>query len=160
MSDRIAVMNRGAIEQLSDPVTIYRRPATAFALGFVGLSTQFAGPVLASSEGRITVDTGFGPVRAVGRFVPGSPVILGIRPERIRVGGGPAEGDNRIEAELIEVAFQGARAHLFFASAEGQHVMAEAAEIPAGAAPGARMTLSWRPEDTLSYPAEAERVAA
>src|ERR1700739_700773 len=45
MSDRIAVINRGAIEQLADPATIYHRPATAFVLGFVGLSTRIAGEV-------------------------------------------------------------------------------------------------------------------
>ena len=43
MSDRIAVMYRGAIEHLATPEEIYRRPATAFALEFVGLSSRLAG---------------------------------------------------------------------------------------------------------------------
>ena len=159
MSDRIAVMNRGAIEQLDEPASIYRRPATAFALGFVGLSTQLSGKVAEAGRGLLTIRTVFGPIRAPAQFLPGSPVVVGVRPERIRVGKA-RDGENEIMAELVEVAFQGARAHLFFAAAAGQHVMAEVPEIPAGAAPGARMPLSWAPEDTLVYPAETEALAA
>ncbi len=73
MSDRIAVMNKGAIEQLAAPATIYRSPATAFVLEFVGL-------VLAAlRHGRrlqdydhVIVDTAFGPLRAPGSFVTGA----------------------------------------------------------------------------------------
>ncbi|SEP30008.1 putative spermidine/putrescine transport system ATP-binding protein [Methylobacterium sp. ap11] len=152
MSDRIAVMNRGAIEQLADPVTLYRRPATAFALGFVGLSTRIPGLVREEGAGMLRVETPLGSVRAPGRFLPGSPVLLGVRPERIRIGG---DGPNTIEAALVEVAFQGARAHLFFAGPDGSRtLLAETPEIPPGAAPGARMHLSWAVEDTLVFPAE------
>ena len=158
MSDRIAVMNRGAIEQLADPVTIYRRPATAFALGFVGLSTQFFGTVAASHRGILDVRTPAGMLRAPGRYLPGSPVILGVRPERIRVGA--ASDANLIEAELVEIAFQGARAHLYFTTPGGAGVTVETPEIPSGAAPGSRLTLSWDVEDTLVYPAEPEAMAA
>ncbi|GJD64463.1 ABC transporter ATP-binding protein [Methylobacterium frigidaeris] len=159
MSDRIAVMNRGAIEQLADPVTLYRRPATAFALGFVGLSSRLHGTVREEGDGVLRVETALGTVRAPGRFRPGSPVLLGVRPERIRIG---ADGPNAIEATLVEVAFQGARAHLFFAGPDGERaLLAEAPEIPAGARPGARLRLSWAIEDTLVFPAEpAQRDAA
>ncbi|TGD95289.1 ABC transporter ATP-binding protein [Methylobacterium nonmethylotrophicum] len=152
MSDRIAVMNRGAIEQLADPVTLYRRPATAFALGFVGLSSRLPGTVREEGDGMLRVETPLGTLRAPGRFRPGSPVLLGVRPERIRVSG---DGPNTVEAALVEVAFQGARAHLFFAGPDGERtLMAETPEIPAGAAPGARLRLSWAVEDTLVFPAE------
>ena len=159
MSDRIAVMNRGQIEQLADPVTLYRRPATAFALGFVGLSSRIAGKVRAADEGTIAVETSLGTLRAPGAFLPGSPVLLGIRPERVRLGPG---GANEVAAELVETAFQGARAHLHFVTPAGEPLTVEAAEVPAGAAPGTRMTLSWAVEDMLSYPAEpsAEGLAA
>ena len=64
MSDRIAVMNRGAIEQLATPEAIYRRPATAFALEFVGLSSRLAGTVVGSrATAWSTVDTAFGRLR-------------------------------------------------------------------------------------------------
>ncbi len=53
----------------------------------------------------LRVETPLGSVRAPGRFLPGSPVLLGVRPERIRLGG---DGPNTVEAALVEVAFQGA----------------------------------------------------
>ena len=157
MSDRIAVMNRGRVEQLADPVTIYRRPATAFALGFVGLSSQMRGKVVEARDGEIVVETSLGRIRAPGNFLPGSPVVLGVRPERIRIGAGDG---NAVTAALAETAFQGARAHLHFAMPAGEHLMAEAAEVPAGAAPGSTLALSWAVADTLAYPAEPEALAA
>ncbi|MBO6512328.1 MAG: ABC transporter ATP-binding protein, partial [Roseibium sp.] len=45
VSNRVAVMNGGRIEQYADPVTLYTRPASAFVLDFVGLSTHLAGTV-------------------------------------------------------------------------------------------------------------------
>ena len=79
MSDRIAVMNRGAIEQLDTPEAIYRRPATAFALEFVGLSSRLAGTVLGTENGLVTVDTAFGRLVASGNFIKGAPVLRGLR---------------------------------------------------------------------------------
>ena len=65
---------------------VYRRPASAFALGFVGLSTRLNGKVTASSAEEITVDTFAGPIRAPAKYRIGSPVIVGVRPEAISVG--------------------------------------------------------------------------
>ena len=58
MSDRVAVMNRGTIEQLAEPASIYHRPATPFALGFVGLSTRLYGVVRDRADGEVVVETG------------------------------------------------------------------------------------------------------
>ena len=153
MSDRIAVMHRGRIEQLAAPDAIYHRPATPFALDFVGLSTKLDGTVTAEQDGLVTVDTACGPLRARGGFIPGSRVLLGVRPERISLG---ASGENGFEAELIDAAFQGARVQLHFAAPEGGRIMVEAPAMPAGAAPGSRLTLGWSIDDTLVYPATAE----
>ena len=86
MSDRIAVMNRGAIEQLDTPEAIYRRPATAFALEFVGLSSRLAGTVVGSRgrHGRPSTPPSAACV-APGSFVAGAPCLLAVRPERITV---------------------------------------------------------------------------
>jgi putative spermidine/putrescine transport system ATP-binding protein len=156
MSDRIAVMYRGRIEQLGTPAEIYHRPATPFALDFVGLSSRLDGTVAAEASGIVGVDTGAGPIRAAGNFIPGSPVVLGIRPERIAIGG---EGENRIEAVLRDVVFQGARVQLHFAVPDGSRLLVETHETPAGLAPGATLPLSWRVADTLIYPATEARAA-
>ncbi len=150
MSDRIAVMSGGRIEQLGTPEEIYHRPATAFAFGFVGLSTRLQGRVASAADGHVMVDTALGPVRAKANFLPGSPVLVGVRPERIRLGSG---GANQIAAPLLDAVFQGARVQLHFAAPRGSQVLVEAAHLPEGAEPGVPCALSFAVEDTLVYPA-------
>jgi putative spermidine/putrescine transport system ATP-binding protein len=151
MSDRVAVMNRGAIEQFDTPEAIYRRPATAFALEFVGLSSRLAGKVVASQAGQVTVQTAFGRLLAPGRFVAGAPVLLAVRPERITVE--PA-GDYALKARLRDAVFQGAKVQLHFETPEGDQLMAETADLPHGLpSAGSEMKLGWAVADTLVYPA-------
>ncbi|TCR67347.1 ABC transporter ATP-binding protein [Bosea sp. BK604] len=150
MSDRIAVMHRGRIEQLGTPAEIYHSPATPFALGFVGLSTQLPGKVVRAADGMVEIETAAGPIRARANFIPGSAVLVGVRPERIAIGEAKA---NRIEAALADAAFQGARVQLHFAAPAGGQILAEAPILPAQAGPGTRLDLSWDVEDTLVYPA-------
>jgi putative spermidine/putrescine transport system ATP-binding protein len=151
MSDRVAVMNRGAIEQFDTPEAIYRRPATAFALEFVGLSTRLAGKVVGTEDGLVTIETAFGRLVAPGRFVTGTPVLLAVRPERITVE--PA-GDYALKARLRDAVFQGAKVQLHFETREGDQLMAETADLPHGLpSPGSEMKLGWAVADTLVYPA-------
>jgi putative spermidine/putrescine transport system ATP-binding protein len=150
MSDRIAVMNRGAIEQLDTPQEIYRRPTTAFALEFVGLSSRLAGRSLGTENGMVTVDTSFGRLRAPGNFIGGAPVLLAVRPERIQVG---TADENAITARLRDAVFQGAKVQLHFEAHDGDQLMAETADLPHVPAPGSDVTLGWAAADTLLYPA-------
>jgi putative spermidine/putrescine transport system ATP-binding protein len=151
MSDRIAVMNRGAIEQFDAPEAIYRRPATAFALEFVGLSSQLAGKVVASEAGTVTVDTAFGRLRGPGSFVPGADVLLAVRPERIKV---DPNGDFALRARLRDAVFQGSKIQLYFETQDGDRLMVETADLAQGVpAPGTEMKLGWAVADTLVYPA-------
>ena len=150
LSDRIAVMNRGVIEQLGDPATIYREPATAFALEFIGLSARITGTVGEARDGRLVVQTPLGRIACPGQLVPGTPVIVGVRPERISVGSG---GANSVSAPLRDIVFQGSKVQLHFDAPAGALLLAELPETPPGAAPGRTLALSWRVEDTLVFPA-------
>jgi putative spermidine/putrescine transport system ATP-binding protein len=149
MSDRIAVMNRGAIEQLDTPEAIYRRPATPFALEFVGLSTRLAGTSLGTDKGVVMVETALGRLRAPGSFVKGAPVLLAVRPERIKVGA----AENSLTARLRDVVFQGSKVQLHFEASDGDQLMVETSDLPQVPAPGSEMTLGWSAADTLLYPA-------
>jgi putative spermidine/putrescine transport system ATP-binding protein len=150
MSDRIAVMYR-ALTHLATPEEIYRRPATAFALGFVGLSSRLAGTVACNDQGMVTVETAFGPLRAAGNFVAGAPVLLAVRPERIRVN---APGDYALIARLRDAVFQGSKVQLHFETQGSDRLMVETADLADGVpAPGTEMKLGWAVSDTLIYPA-------
>jgi ABC-type Fe3+/spermidine/putrescine transport system ATPase subunit len=101
VSDRIVVMNRGRIEQLGDPDTIYRAPDTAFVADFIGLTNIVEGTLLDDR----TVDTPVGRLR-IGAPPPKSGrVTLIWRPEDMKptVNG----GDNRLSGTVRQVVFRG-----------------------------------------------------
>jgi putative spermidine/putrescine transport system ATP-binding protein len=151
MSDRIAVMNHGTIEQFDTPEAIYRRPATAFALEFVGLSSRLAGKVVRAEDGLVTIETAFGRLVAPGRFVTGASVLLAVRPERISVN---PPGDYAFKACLRDAVFQGSKVQLHFETRDNDQLIVETADLASGVpAPGSEMRLGWAIADTLVYPA-------
>jgi putative spermidine/putrescine transport system ATP-binding protein len=151
MSDRIAVMNAGRIEQFDTPAAVYARPATPFVLDFVGMSTRLRGTVAAADGDELLVDTAAGRVRARGRAAAGATVVVAVRPENVRVGPG---GDNTLDLEVRDLVFLGSKLVLHFHAADGDQVVAE---IPTGSvegvAPGERVTVSWSETATLVYSA-------
>jgi len=155
MSDRIAVMNRGRIEQLADPVTVYTRPASLFALGFVGMSTQVNGVVAAQRGGVVEVDTPFGRLEAEGNFVAGSRVVVAMRPEHLRADAGDAPGDsatNSAKGIVRFTTFHGSRRRIEVESG-GAPIMVETDNIDAAPRAGDAVTLRWPVHETFAYPA-------
>ena len=92
MSDRIAVMSDGVIEQLDTPAEIYDRPLTAFVADFIGEMNFLDGTVTEVGDGAFDLDTGTGVVvRARGNPTRGQSSRIGIRPARLRIA--PASTD-------------------------------------------------------------------
>ncbi|MFC7476045.1 ABC transporter ATP-binding protein [Dankookia sp. GCM10030260] len=150
VSDRIAVMNAGRIEQLADPATLYSRPETLYVLDFVGQSTRLAGRVTAASAGAVEVRTALGAVRASGHFAPGSAVVVAVRPEAVTLG----HGENTLEARVREISFLGSRTQLHLGLAdEGDRGMVELPRLPEGVGPGSAVTLGFRAADAMVFPA-------
>lgn len=102
MADRIVVINGGEIEQLGEPLEIYRKPATRFVAGFFGMPTMnfLEGEVAATDNGMVFANDA---IRApLGDGTPsalaGRNVVLGIRSEHVRVN----TGDNTGEVRIVE----------------------------------------------------------
>ena len=98
MSDRIAVMNDGVIEQIADGKTVYDEPDTAFVASFVGENNPFAGRVVKADKTGAVVETAFGPLR--GRnpkgLKAGDKAILFVRPESLQARQGRRRYDHRL----------------------------------------------------------------
>ena len=109
MSDKIAVMNAGRIEQFADPLSVYARPRTLFTMRFVGISSELRGKVSERADGRVRVDTKIGPVVAQGDQAIGAAVIVATRPEHVRIGAAAGAEDNRVEGRIHNITFQGSR---------------------------------------------------
>ncbi len=155
MSDRIAVMNAGRIEQLGTPAEVYARPATPFVMDFVGLSCHIAGTVESAADGIARVRTGFGTIAAPGAFRVGAKVLVGLRPERIGVADSDAKtGFNRVSARSPETVYLGSRRVLHFACEGEDRLLVELGgdEVVADG----DTALEWRVADTLLFPAQSE----
>jgi spermidine/putrescine transport system ATP-binding protein len=111
MSDRIAVMARGRVEQLGTPAAIYERPATRFVAHFIGLTNVFRGTVIECQEGETVIRTDRGvTIRAAASagVRVGDPVELVVRPERIQFSEGRrVAADNCLDGSVADVVYQG-----------------------------------------------------
>ncbi len=151
MSDRVAVMNGGRIEQLAEPRTVYARPASLFTLNFVGLSSRVAGTVVGSHDGVVEVDTKLGRLSAMGNFLAGSPVIVATRPEHVRP---VSEGEGNVATGRVQsVVFQGSRSLVSVTTEAGPLLAEFAGQDAANLVPDAPISLGWPVAETLAFPA-------
>ncbi|MEN8198035.1 MAG: ABC transporter ATP-binding protein, partial [Pseudomonadota bacterium] len=91
MADRIAVVNKGQVEQLATPTEIYDRPATLFVNGFVGTTNLMGGTLSKKSAGtcQVSLDCGATMTCAVDTASEsGERVVLSVRPENLRLAAG------------------------------------------------------------------------
>ena len=147
MADRIAIMNRGRIEQLGTPAELYERPRTAFVAGFLGVSNLLPGTV----TGRETVRLEGGPeLHVPAEALEGRPreVGVGIRPEKIELGDTLPNG---LAGVVAESAYVGVATQYVVDTACGRLIVyvQNARSGDAAVAVGERVTLSWRPESTF-----------
>jgi len=130
MSDRIAVFNRGRIEQIGAPAAVYERPATAFVAGFVGVSNLLGDDAAAA--------------------IAGSPQPFSIRPEKIHLlmpGATAPAGGCAVEGTVTSVLYLGASTRFEVELATGGTLTVieqNRAEVAAGAGhQGQRVRLWW-----------------
>ncbi len=122
MSDRIAVMNAGVIEQVGTGDDIYSNPASAFVASFVGEANQFNGRI-ASCEGDLAfIDTDAGRLlgRNPGGMAVGSEAILFVRPEQVGFG---TEYGNCLTARLSRRDLEGAYINYELTAETGQRIV-------------------------------------
>jgi spermidine/putrescine transport system ATP-binding protein len=112
MSDRVAVMDHGVLEQVGTPEEVYRRPATLFVATFVGEANRLPGKVSAADGGRYRVALDGGPeVAAEGPagLATGRAVTMIVRPEHVKIESG---GDTRMSARVTDASFLGPVRHV------------------------------------------------
>jgi len=148
LSDRIAVMHAGRIEQLGPPREIYERPATRFVADFIGASTVMRGRVIASDRVELVPDVSLkvsiSPALAVGQEVE-----LAIRPERVSIVVVP--GDNVVTARIVGVIYQGLQTEVTAEIVGGQRLLAFVPEpAPPGLVPGRTLLLHLPAEAFMS----------
>jgi spermidine/putrescine ABC transporter ATP-binding subunit len=151
LSDRVAVLNGGRIEQVGTPSEIYQTPKTRFVAEFAGQANHFEGQVAALDGGRALVETSDGVsfwIAVNGRAMQqGERVRVMLRPERVRFQ--PAPGANRFNARVEEATYLGGvtgyrlRVGTVVLVAESQNTGAPAFAV------GQSVMIGWEPEDCV-----------
>jgi spermidine/putrescine transport system ATP-binding protein len=148
MSDRIAVMNEGLLQQCGTPEEIYERPANAFVAGFIGISNLLPGEV---EDHGVRLDTGQHITAEIDAGIPsGSKVLICVRPEKLRIG--PAEnGDVRVDGTVVETVYLGTATNYIVELAPGVRLVAiesndHTATRENRLSRGSKVTVGWLPE--------------
>ena len=152
MSDRIAVMDRGRVEQVDDPEQVYDRPSTTFVAGFIGVSNLM--PATVRDQRQIELDQGPSVDASINGFSPGERAYAVVRPEKLLISmaeesapDGLPSVEGTVESSLyLGTATQIAvdlgddvRMTVLVPNADEQ----QRQRLPGG---GARVRLSWNPE--------------
>jgi spermidine/putrescine transport system ATP-binding protein len=155
MSDRIAVMNRGLVEQIGGPREIYEHPLTAFVADFIGSLNALELTVDELVGGYAVMRVGEAErvvVLAGSTTRPGEPLRVAVRPERVQIGPveGPArDGGSRLEGTIAEIVYLGMYTQFHVETRAGRVVCNRLADEPQSPLQsGARVALSWEPEHT------------
>jgi len=159
MSDRIAVMNLGNVEQIGTPTDIYDAPSTVFVANFIGQANLWAG-----TQNRLDGD--IAEVSVLGttlrarpgttRIESGGQATLMVRPERVRVSVDQPSGDVvSVRSTVTDLTFQGPVVRLSLAAPDGSPVVAHVGpeqQLPL-LRPGDQVYVCWLPEASLVLPA-------
>jgi spermidine/putrescine transport system ATP-binding protein len=159
MSDRIAVMNLGNVEQIGTPTDIYDAPSTVFVANFIGQANLWAG-----TQNRLDGD--IAEVSVLGttlrarpgttRIESGGQATLMVRPERVRVSVDQPSGDVvSVRGTVTDLTFQGPVVRLSLAAPDGSPVVAHVGpeqQLPL-LRPGDQVYVCWLPEASLVLPA-------
>jgi spermidine/putrescine transport system ATP-binding protein len=166
MSDRIAVMNRGRVEQVDNAEEVYERPTTTFVAGFIGVSNLMPGTV--SRAGMVKLDSGPEVPANTASLGPGQGCAAVVRPEKLRIElsgeTAPSDGSPRVEGVVESSIYLGTATQIVVDLGADVRMTvlvpnadeAERQQLPGG---GARVVLSWEPEHmhvVTETPAERE----
>ncbi|MCI0546281.1 MAG: ABC transporter ATP-binding protein [Candidatus Rokubacteria bacterium] len=157
LSDRVAVMDAGRVEQVGRPEAVYRRPATPFVARFLGRANFLAGVVAARDAGGVTVSLNGGlALRAAPRdgLAAGQRVLAAVRQESIRLAPAGAGGAraNRYPATVAFHAFAGPAHQYVVQLPDGRELEVVAAGTEPAAARGTRVEVEWAAEDVILLP--------
>jgi spermidine/putrescine transport system ATP-binding protein len=157
MSDRIAVMSQGKVEQIGYPEDIYERPETRFVAGFIGTSNIIEAKITGRAGDLLQVEAAPGdrllvPAPADRAFSPGDMLAFTVRPEKLHVVAESEPVADRmctIAGTVIDVVYQGVSTQLVVQTDAGTTLVVfrqNNERVSDAGVPGTRARLIWEPE--------------
>jgi spermidine/putrescine transport system ATP-binding protein len=165
MSDRIAVMNEGRVEQLGTPEEIYDRPASPFVAGFIGVANLLPAIVEHVNGDRLSLSLPAGGrtlvLSADRAFQEGDGALLVLRPERLTVSAEKpnSEATGHVRARIRDQVFQGPVVRLALEYADNREIVIVTApqNRPSGVGAGDEVWVTWSAEDAYALPEEDQQ---
>ena len=157
LSDRIAVMLNGRIEQFGTPTEIYERPVSRFVASFIGTSNFFRGRVTGRVNGGYTIESEDGVKLGLNGTPPTEPnVTVALRPEAIQIAP-MSEGDtapNRMRTTIEQIVYRGLSTHYYLRRPDSEPLVVvrqndAGADVFEGLHPGSAVLASWSAERNL-----------
>jgi spermidine/putrescine transport system ATP-binding protein len=146
MSDRIAVMKDGVVEQIAQPRELYERPATPFVAGFIGVSNLIAVRIDRREGGTVVMDLGGGERIVANDSSGASELEVTVRPEKIKLAAGDvaASTASSVSGVVTDVVYLGSMTQLMVELRTGEHLVVHRLNDE-GADPtvGERVVLHW-----------------
>jgi spermidine/putrescine transport system ATP-binding protein len=158
MSDRIAVMNGGVVEQIAGPRELYEHPASPFVAGFIGTSNLLSLRVDRADAGLVAMNLGEGErLLARSDARSGETVQITVRPEKIKLGEPASEGGQaRVHGTVAEAVYLGSMTQVIVDLPSGERLVVhrlndrlDGDEVQAGD----RIVLHWAAEHSFVIPA-------
>jgi ABC-type Fe3+/spermidine/putrescine transport system ATPase subunit len=152
LSDRIAVMDRGRVVQLGTGPEVYDRPSTPFVAEFLGRVNLLRGRVAGREGAWTVVRAGPHVLRVPGvRAEEKTELVLGVRPERVRLVAAADPPPLALAGEVERIAFVGNLVRYYVRCAGDVHIMAEDQDRKATFSPGQRVTVAWDPDAVMTW---------
>jgi spermidine/putrescine transport system ATP-binding protein len=153
MSDRIAVMNEGEVQQVADPATLYELPKNRFVANFIGQTNVFSGTVESINGERVTLRTSAeASIEAVateeGTVARGDEAHATVRPETVRFGDA---GDNVVSVRIRQVVYLGVSTQYIAELPEGGTLVLYQQNVQGSAGPGVgeEVPVAWDAQNCL-----------
>lgn len=145
MSDRIAVMQAGKVEQLGTPEQLYERPTTRFVADFIGSTNLLRGRV--EGDGRVRLTSGDMARVAHDGLPGGTEIEISIRPEAIDLV--PASAEGAIAATVEQVAYLGSTISYRLRTAGGLDLTVQSPKTGVRLPVGSDVAVTWSPSEAL-----------
>ncbi|MFN4141526.1 ABC transporter ATP-binding protein, partial [Aestuariivirga sp.] len=154
MASRIAVMDKGAVQQVATPAELYEHPKSRFVADFIGKVNLIEAKVLRQLGSKIDCEArGIGRLELASDGLVGGQVAIAVRPEKLKIAKTEPQSAIRIQGKVRDVAYYGDTSHVVIEAADGLdlavNVQNDTRIGGAGVERGQSVWVHWAPEDSI-----------